>query len=193
MSLPPLHLLAAFAAYNRGVKVMASGTQWRLVGAGYFGVALIGAGLVFMRYMQYNLHPDDANTYGAMWGFGDWLLGLFICGLFLIPTFVLLLLLAKSEAASTLYAKIVLGLSATLPLSVGLMFIPAVAQGWVIGGPCMYRVLCSPVFLLGMGLSRLMVRYPRAKQLTSYALLVEVGTLVLIVGSLSGPALWHRG
>jgi len=186
-------LLAAFAPYNLGVKAIAWGTQWRLVGAGYFGVALIGTGLVFMRYMQYKLHPDDANNYGAMWGFGDWLLGLFIAGMFLIPTFVLLLVIARSEAASILYSKIVLGFSLTLPLSVGLMFIPAVAQGWVIGGPCMYRVLCSPVVLAGLGLSRIMVRYSRAKKLTSYALLVEFGTLVLIVGSLSGPALWHRG
>jgi len=175
------------------VELISRRAQIRLVIAGYAGVALLGAGLIFMRYLQYKLHPDDANTYSVMWGFGDWMLGVFIGGLFLVPTFFLLLMIAKSEAASVLYSKIALAFSLTAPLSVGLLFIPAVAQGWVVGGPCMYRLLDSPVVLLGLGMSRLMARFPRAKRLTSYALLVEFGTLVLIVASMSGSMWLHRG
>ena len=159
----------------------------RLVGAGYGVVALIGGGLIFARYMQYKLHAQDADLYSTMWGFGDWMLALFILGLFLIPTFLLLLVIRQSEAASIVYSKVVLALSLTAPLSVGLMFIPAVGQGWIVGGPCLYRVLGSPVVLVGLALSRVMARFPRAKRLTSYALLVESGTLVLIVAALVLP------
>ena len=159
----------------------------RLVGAGYGVVTLVGAGLVFARYLQYRLHPDDAVTYGTMWGFGDWMLEIFILGLFLVPTFFLLLIIRQSEPASMLYSKVALAFSLTAPLSVGLMFIPAVGQGWTIGGPCLYRVLGSPMVLVGMALSRVMARFPRAKRLTSYALLVESGTLVLIVAALTLP------
>lgn len=164
----------------------------RLVGAGYAAVALIGGGLVFARYMQYKLHAQDADVYGTMWGFGDWMLELFILGLFLVPTFLLLLVIRKSEAASIVYSKAALALSLTAPLSVGLFFIPAVGQGWLIGGPCLYRLQGSPVVLAGMALSRVMARFPRAKRLTSYALLVELGTLVLIVVSLALPAALRR-
>ena len=159
----------------------------RLVGAGYGVVALTGGGLVFARYVQYKLHAQDADLYSTMWGFGDWMLELFILGLFLVPTFFLLLVIAKSEPASILYSKVALAFSLTLPLSVGLFFIPAVGQGWLVGCPCLYRVLGSPVVLMGMTLSRVMARFPRAKRLASYALAVELGTLVLIVASLVLP------
>lgn len=159
----------------------------RLVGAGYGVVALVSAGLISARYLQYVLHANDADTYSAMWGFGDWMLEFFILGLFLVPTFFLLLVIAKSEPASILYSKVLLAISLTSPLSIGLFFIPAVAKGWMPGILCMYRVLGSPMVLVGMALSRLMVRFPRAKRLTSYALLVELGTLVLMAAALVLP------
>lgn len=163
-----------------------------LVWAGYGVVALVSAGLIFMRYLQYVFHAKDADVYSAMWGFGDWMLEFFILGLFLVPTFFLLLVIAKSESASILYSKIVLAFSLTLPLSVASFFVPFIAQGQI-GYPLMYRVLGSPVVLVGMVLSRVMVRFPRAKRLTSYALLVELGTLVLMVASLVSPVkMWGR-
>jgi len=173
------------------VKSLSWQTQLRLVGAGYGLVALIGGGLVFARYLQYKLHADDAAAYSTMWGFGDWMLEIFILGLFLVPTFFLLLVIAKSEPASILYSKILLAFSLTAPLSVGLFFIPAVAQGWMPGIFCLYRVLGTPAVLVGMALSRLMVRFPRAKRLASYALLVEAGTLVLMAAALFSPAKLH--
>ena len=63
---------------------------WRVqlgaVAAGYAMVFLVGAALVFERHIQYVNNPADAASYGAMYAFGDLILGLFIGGLFLVPT-----------------------------------------------------------------------------------------------------------
>jgi len=167
------------------VKAISFRTQLNLVWAGYGLVLAASIGLVFLRYLQYVLHPQDADQYSGMWAGGDMILGIFIGGLFLIPTFFLLLVIAQSEAASTLYAKVVLGLSITLPLSVGTMLIPAVSQSWILGSPGFFRVMESPMVLVGLVISRLMVRFPRAKRLTSYALMVEFGTLFLMGAAMS--------
>jgi hypothetical protein len=47
--------------------------------------------------------------------------------------------------------------------------------------------LGSPAVLIGIILSRLMAKFPRAKRLTSYALAVEFGTLVLMMASMFSP------
>jgi len=86
-------------------------TQLRAVAAAYGIVLLAAAALLLARHIQYVTHPDDANSYGAMFAFGDLLLGLFIGGLFLIPTFFLVLVIRKSESAYTRYSQILLGLS----------------------------------------------------------------------------------
>jgi hypothetical protein len=159
----------------------------RLVAAGYGAVALASVGLIFVRYLAYKFQAVDADKYSTMWGFGDWMLEIFIIALFLVPTFFLLLVIAKSESASVFYSKVLLAFSLTSPLSVGLFFIPAVAQGWMPGIFCMYRLLGSPAVLIGIILSRLMAKFPRAKRLTSYALAVEFGTLVLMMASMFSP------
>ena len=166
-------------------------TQLWLVGASYAAVAVVSAGLIVMRYLAYLRHPDDVAASSGMWAGGDMILEFFICGLFLVPTFFLLLVIRQSEPASVFYSKLLLAFSLTLPLSAGLFLIPAVAQGWMPGILCMYRVLGSPMVLVAIVLSRVMTRFPRAKRLTSYALLVELGTLVLIAGSLFGSAKMH--
>ena len=162
-----------------------------LVSAGYGITTLIAAALIGWRYVQYSF-ASEADKQSAMWGFGDWMLEVFVLGLFLIPTFFLLLVIAKSEPASILYSKILLAFSLTLPLSVGLMLIPAVAQNWTPGIVLMYRVLGAPVVLVGIVLSRIMIRYPRAKRLASYAVAVELGTLVLMMGSMFSSAKWGK-
>src|SRR5947208_15915083 len=86
------------------------------VAAGYVIVVLIAAALLLARHVQYVTHPADANTYGAMFAFGDLLLGLFIGGLFLIPTFFLVLVIRKSETAYTRYSQTLLGLSLPAPI-----------------------------------------------------------------------------
>lgn len=167
-----------------------SRTQVRLVVAGYGVAALLSVALVGWRYLQYSF-ATEADKQSAMWGFGDWMLEIFIIGLFLIPTFFLSLVIAKSESASVLYSKILLAFSLTSPLSIGLLLIPAIAQGWMPGIFFMYRVLGSPAVLIGIVLSRLMAKFPRAKRLTSYALAVEFGTMVLMMASMFSPVKLH--
>ena len=165
-----------------------SRTHLRLVYAGYGVATLLSVALVGWRYLQYSF-ATEADKQSAMWGFGDWMLEIFIIGLFLVPTFFLSLVIAKSEPASVLYSKILLAFSLTSPLSVGMMLIPAIAQGWMPGILFMYRVLGSPAILIGIILSRLMAKFPRAKRLTSYALAVEFGTIVLMMGSMFSSAM----
>jgi len=60
--------------------------------------------------------------------------------------------------------------------------IPAVNQGnSFLGWFCMDRLFASPIFIAGLAVSRLLARFGRAKRLTSYALLVELGTIALLV------------
>lgn len=152
------------------------------VGAGYAIVVFIAAVLLLGRYIQYVTHPADANTYGAMFAFGDMLLGLFIGGLFLIPTFFLVLVIRKSENAYNRYSQTLLGLSLTAPISLGVLLIPAVNQsnsflGWF----CMDRLFATPIVIVALTVSRLLARFDRAKRLIVYASLIELGTIALMV------------
>lgn len=93
-----------------------------------------------------------------------------------------MLVLRKSEAGYTGYAKVLLAVSLTAPVSVGIFAIPAMrnsnsALGWV----CMWRLFGSPFVLVGMVGSRLLARFPRAKRLCSYAALIERATLVTMI------------
>jgi len=165
------------------MKALSSRLQFALVVAGYAGVLVFSAGLIFVRYLQELRNPVDAS--GGMWGFGDWMLAAFIACMLLVPTFLLAFFVRTSEAASTRYSRAVLGVSLTAPVSVGMMFIPAVSQGnSLLGWLCMYRLLVSPVVVGGLVVSRLMARFSGAKRLGSYSLLVEIGTLVLIMVSM---------
>ncbi len=82
--------------------------QLGLVAVGYAAVLLVAAVLIYARYMQYVNHPADAARYmqyvnhpadaissSGMYAFGDLVLELFIAGLFLIPTFLLVLVIRK--------------------------------------------------------------------------------------------------
>jgi len=96
-------------------------------------------------------------------------------------TFFLVLVIYKSEPAYTIYSKVLLGLSLTAPLSVGLIAIPAVNQGMnVLGEVCLFRLFASPMVAFGIGASRLFARFPGPKKLTVYALLIEGFTLVMM-------------
>ena len=85
-----------------------------------------------------------------------------------------MLVLAKSETAYTRYAKVMLAISLTAPICLGLSSIPAISQSKVfLGWFCMGRLMASPVVIVAMGMSRLFARFDRAKRLTLYALLIE--------------------
>ena len=152
------------------------------VAAGYAAAVAVSIFLVVARYLQYVRHPEDANQYSGMWAGGDMVLCVFIFCLLLVPTFFLVLVLRKSEAGYTGYAKVLLAVSLTAPASVGLFAIPALRNsnsllGWV----CMWRLFGSLFVLIGMVGSRLLARFPRAKRLCSYAALIEAGTLVMMI------------
>lgn len=154
--------------------------------ASYAAVLAVSTFLVIARYLQYVHHPDDANQYSGMWAGGDMILGIFIFCLFLVPTFALVLVMRQSEALYTGYAKVLVLISLTAPISMGLFAIPMVRESdsWF-GFACMWRLLGSPFALVGMAGSRLMARFQRAKRLSSYALLIEavsLGTLIALLG-----------
>jgi hypothetical protein len=128
-------------------------------------------------------HAAEAAAAGGMYAGGDWILEIMIGCMLLAPTFVLALVVRKSEPLSAGYSRVMLGLSLTAPISLGLVSIPAVGQGtMLLGWICMDRLMCSPVVIVGLLVSRLVSRFDRAKRLTLYALLIEVFTLALTVG-----------
>lgn len=167
-------------------------TRLYWVGGGYAAVAALSAALIVARYLQYVTHPADAAQYGGMWAGGDLMLELFITGLLLVVTFFLVLVIRKEERAYTVYSKVLLGLSLTAPLSVGLISIPAVSQGtgWL-GFACMFRLFASPMVIVGLGGSRLLARFSRAKRLLSYSLIIEGLTLVGMFGLLGVFSHFH--
>src|SRR5215469_9183193 len=103
--------------------------QLALVASAYAAVLGISALLVILRIWQYRMHPDDAAQYGGMWAGGDLALEFIICAMLLAVTFVLVLVIYKHETAYTNYAKAVLAISVTLPLSIGVIAISAIGQG----------------------------------------------------------------
>ena len=153
-------------------------SQFGLLAAAYVVMLATAALLIYMRHLQYVLHTEDVAAAGGMYAAGDSMLALFIACMFLVPTFVLVLVIRKSEHLYVGYSKILLGLSLTSPICLGLLSMPAVAQGtMVLGEICIDRLLVSPIILVGFVVSRLLARFERAKRLTLYALLIEVLTL----------------
>jgi len=163
------------------METVLSRTRLWLVAIGYAAVLAVAAVLVVARYIQYVTHPADVAAYGGMYAGGDLMLEVLIGGMFLVMTFFLVLVIYKSEPAYAIYSKVLLGLSLTAPLSVGLISIPAVNQGMnVLGEVCMFRLFASPMVVFGIGASRLLARFPGAKKLTVYALMIEGFTLVTV-------------
>jgi hypothetical protein len=164
------------------MKALSLRAQLGWVVAGYAAVLAASTFLVVERYLQYALHPADANQYSGMWAGGDMMVGVFIFCLFLVPTFFLVLVMRNSEPLYTGYTKVLLVLSLTAPASVGLFAIPMVRNSnSLLGFACMWRLFGSPFVLVGMAGSRLLARFPRAKRLSSYAALIEGSTLVAMI------------
>ena len=157
--------------------------QLRLVAASYATVAAVSALLVYRRYLQYLRYPQDAAAASGMWAGGDLMLEVFIFLLFLAPTAALVFVIRKSESAYTAYAKALLGLSLTAPLSAVFLVIPVLNQ-WYWGDLCIFRLFAIPIVLMVLLFSRWLTRFARARRLISYALLVEGLTLVLGIASL---------
>jgi hypothetical protein len=172
-----------------------SRVQLSVVAVGYAAVLLASAALVFMRHLQYVIHRADVDASGGMWAFGDLLLEMFIAGFFLIPTLLLAFFIRKSETAYTRYSQTLLGIAITAPICMGAFFIPAIGQGEsgvgsIIGWICEGRVSATPMFLVGLVMSRILARFKRAKRLIMYGVMIEVGTYVLLLAAVMLP--WHK-
>jgi hypothetical protein len=165
------------------MELSPSRVQLRLVKASYAVVALVSALLIYERYLGYVRNPQDVAAAGGMYAGGDLLLEVFICFLFLVPTVALVLVIRKSEPAYTAYAKGLLGLSLTAPISLGLLFIPGLNQCYW-GDACMFRLFAIPIVVVVLMFSWWLTRFARARRLISYALLIEGLTLVAIIAAL---------
>jgi len=153
--------------------------QFGLVAAGYASVLAFAAASLYVRHLL--ALQDPAASSGGMAASGDLMLHLFIGFLFLIPTAFLIWIIAKSEARYTAYSRFLFGLSLSAPVCLTVVLLGdnyvAPSLGWL----CFFRMIQSPIVLVGMGISRFAARFDRARKLTSYALLIEGLTLVLPV------------
>ncbi len=166
--------------------------QLMLVAAGYAAVLAAAAWMVLVRYLQYVNHPQDVAAAGGMYAAGDLFLEVFVACMLLVPTFLLVLVIRNSENLYTGYSKILLGVSLTAPVCLGVLSIPAVNQGpMLLGEIFMARLFSSPFVIVGLGFSRVLARFDRAKRLTSYALIIEVLTLVFMAAAFLFSARAH--
>jgi hypothetical protein len=149
--------------------------QLGLVAIGYAGVLAFAAAALYGRHLMALMDPAAAS--GGMAAAGDTVLYLFIGCLFLIPTAFLIWIAAKIETWDTAYSCFLLGLSLTAPVCLsGLMAGESqLVQG--LGWLFLFRMLASPLVFIGLGMSRLIARFERARKWSTYALLVEGVTL----------------
>jgi hypothetical protein len=166
------------------VKPISWQTQLWFIGFAYVAVISVAAALLCARYLQELSHPADVSAYGGMYAFGDLLLGIFIACLLMIPTIFLVRVIAGFEALSTAYSQLLVGLSLSAPVCLSLLYfgLHHVAEG--LTSLCLYRLLASPFLLVGIGVSRWVARFDRAKRLATYALLIEGLTLGIAVALL---------
>jgi hypothetical protein len=108
-----------------------SRSQVRLVATMFGAMAVISGLLIFKRCLLYVHHPQDAIAASGMYAGGNLLLEIMILCLFLVPTATLIFFIRRSEAADTSYAKVLLCVSLTAPLSLGSMFVPVLNQGYL--------------------------------------------------------------
>ncbi len=160
-------------------------TQLKLVAGAYAAALAISVLLVVQRYFAYKNHPDDVAASSGMWAGGDLLLEMFIGFMFFVVTFFLMLVIAKSEPAYTIFSKVLLAVSLTAPFSVAVISIPSQRLNEsILAWACMFRLFACPIAVFGLGLSRLFARFPRPKKLTFYAFVVELSTLIMMVALL---------
>ena len=177
--------------YNSCMPKTLSRLQVRLVASMYAVVAVISGLLIFNRYLLYVQHPQDVSAASGMYAGGDLLLEAMVLCLFLVPTAVLVFFLRRSESAYTAYAKILLGVSCTAPLSLGLIFIPALSHAYL-GDAIIFRLFAIPIFTVVLIVSLYLTRFSRARRLISYALLIEALPLAILIGILFVSAIRHR-
>src|ERR1043166_10242506 len=77
------------------------------------GPSLVVFMLLYNQHIQrmHELNEEMSSRIPQFHPHNDWLLGLLIGGLFLLPTFVLIWMIRESEPAYTTYSRILLALS----------------------------------------------------------------------------------
>lgn len=163
-----------------------------LVAALYGAMAVLSGLLIFKRYLLYLHHPQDAVAASGMYAGGDLLLEIMIFCLFIVPTAVLLFFVRKSESAYTTYAKILLGVGATAPISLAVMFIPVLNRGYV-GDAIFFRLCIVPIVAVVLILSLCLTDFSRARRLICYALVLEALPLAAVVGFLLFSSISRHG
>jgi hypothetical protein len=157
---------------------------------GYTATLVVAAALLYAHHLVELQDPVAAS--GGMAAAGDTLLHLFIGFLFLIPTVFLIRIMAKFDAMYKAYSRFLFGLSVSAPVCMTVVLFGenyvAPSLSWF----CFYRILESPIVLVGMGISRLSARSDRAKGLASYALLIEGLTLGLPVAAFIATIFIHK-
>ena len=156
--------------------------QLGLVAIVYAAVSAVAAALLYVRHLQELRYPAEAS--GGMWAAGDAFLMFFIACLFMVPTVFLIWVTAKFEAFYTAYSKFLVGLSLSAPVCLSVLYLGENHVGQGLIDFSLYRLVCLPFILVGMGISRLVARFDRAKRFVSYALLIEGLTLAMAVALL---------
>ena len=163
------------------MKTISWRVQLGLIAVGYAAVLAYAASLLHTRHLQELNHPADVMASGGMYAGGDMLLEIFIACLVMIPTFFLVRVMAKYEALYTVYSQVLLGISLSAPVSLSVLYLGRNYLANFIVVFCFLRLMWSPLILAGMGISRLMARFNRAKRAAAYALLIEGVTLGVAV------------
>ena len=157
--------------------------QLILIAVLYAGVFTVSGALLVLRIVWERENPAEAS--GGMAAAGDLLLWIFFVCLFMVPTAALVWVGAKFESVYTVYSQALLGLSLTAPVSLGLFYLGEKRVWQNLIAFCFVRLAISPFLVAGMGFSRLVARFGRAKRLSVYAFLVEgltmAACIVLIV------------
>jgi len=161
------------------VKFIPLRAQLWLIALAYAAVFVVAAILLYGRHLQELKYPAEAS--GGMWAGGDLLLDIFIACLFMVPTAFLIWVTVGFEAFYTSYSKFLLGLSLSAPVCLSVLFLGEKHVGESLIALCLYRLIWSPFILAGMGISRLVAQFDRAKRFASYAFLIEVLTLGIAV------------
>ncbi len=169
-----------------------SRAQVRLVVLLYGAMAALSGLLIFKRYLLYLRHPNDAVSASGMYAGGDLLLEMMVLCFLLVPTAALIFFFRTSEATYTRCAKILVGVSLTAPLSLALMFVPALNRGYL-GDVIFFRLLAIPILIVLSVLSLCWNRYAHTRRLISFALLIESLPFAIGIGILLFSAMSRRG
>lgn len=153
--------------------------QLWLVALAYAAVFAVTAILLYGRHLQELKYPVESS--GGMWAAGDAMLGIFIACLFMIPTALLIWVMARFESLYVVYSRFLMGLSLSAPVCLGVLLLGEGQAAQGLGNLAFCRLLGSPFILVGMAISRLVARFDRAKRLASYALLIEGLTIAAAI------------